>query len=133
MIKEDIRKARTALINDTIQYYSKDPKRRSVYRGICLYMHPSGKGGCAIGRLLQVPLRRKLDRICYNTGNGGCNNMEIQELLPKSLTVLGSKFLKDLQNLHDTEQCWNKDIPFGLTEYGERVVKQLHNLPINTL
>jgi hypothetical protein len=115
------RKKMLYILNDTVKFYSKNPrKRRSVIPGTnsCKYKYvkPNGKvTKCAVGRCLEDI---KDDNI-YNIIEGniwesnhmkqGLENMfnkTPNDLFKKFYKDLPGRFWEDLQNLHDNYFLW---------------------------
>ena len=77
---------------------------RAVLGQSCTYRH-SANGGCAVGRLVPEHLAETLyGRVAY------CFNR-----LPNDVQELGLKFLRCLQNFHDSAGYFEKD---GLSSFG---------------
>lgn len=129
---ESIQTKRAVVLQDTVQYYSKDPDgRRCIVDDMCRYSPKTlGKEatseGCAIGRLLPPELREELDINYYN------KTVRYTSLfweLPQEVQDLGQDFLTMLQNLHDVDIYWDSE---GLTEKGEEMVKQIQEVYCTT-
>lgn len=120
-----------AVIDDTITYYTADPKsRRSVTycssgESIgCSYLHPTGKM-CAVGRLMHPDMRSMIGNSAFNSG-GFPNILERDEVIEKYIELgqffenkdydeLTFSFFCELQRLHDADEYWT-DI--GLSQRG---------------
>ena len=124
-----------AVLEDTITYYSEDPKRRCKQGKACFYSGKSVKAdteGCAIGRLLPKEVSEFLDE----TGYGGWEDeenayfmlssseynkhKETMKSLPAWFKSLDTgNFFQRLQNLHDEDLFWDKN---GLNLAGKQQV-----------
>ena len=108
------------VLEDTIKYYSENPKRRA-YKSTestktqCAYYDKDTGNRCAVGRLLSLDLARALS-------DENQVVVDIIHYLPKEVQELGAGFLQDLQYFHDMKQFWTET---GLTEEGENMVKSL--------
>lgn len=95
------------VLNDTVKYYSKDMRRRSVKEdGGCQYFI-KGKNGCpnkmcAIGRYIMPSKRLEANE------NGGMwvDSKHITPLLKKEVRDIPLKFWTALQDLHDSPDYW---------------------------
>lgn len=115
-------------LEDTIQYYSVDPKgRRAVNeRGVCKYRifdkDDNVTAKCAIGRY--IPDRK------YNSGVEGLLISELQfnKTLSAKIRPLNTEFLIAVQRLHDGLD-YGRDAGFwdvnGLTEKGQEKADEL--------
>lgn len=131
VLAKKLRKIRTSVLEETIQYYSEDVDGRAARadNGRCRYAGKSvdrpNSDGCAVGRLLSPELRLELDEKC-----AGCivNSDEVWPRLPKNVRFYGKGFLRELQKLHDTPAYWNSH---GLSTSGIKKVleiKESYNL-----
>lgn len=107
---------RLEVLEQTIAYYSEDVNRRCRTEDVCCYSPLTiGKEniseGCAIGRLLPLELRNKLDKE-FPTSN---TVSKVFDMLPKEIQDLSLGFLEDLQSLHDSDSNWDSK---GLTKTG---------------
>lgn len=120
-----IEQRRLEILNDTVRYYSENPKeRRCVSNLQCRYSGETlGKNteGCGIGRLLTLEQRNYLDDK-YPEGESVAN---IFEELPKGVQRLGVDFLSDLQQLHDRQNCWDE---FSITRQGVEAVEKIKKI-----
>ena len=122
---ETIKERRTAVLQDTIQYYTQDPTgRRCKDREVCRYSpktidKEATSEGCAVGRLLPTELQELLDRDFEGTG---VSNDHLFYALPQDIQDLGQTFLVRLQMLHDSDDYWDTD---GLSEYGRVYVQHI--------
>lgn len=120
-----IKEKRTAVLQDTIQYYTQDPiGRRCKNSEWCCYSPKTvGKEatseGCAVGRLLSAELQEYLDKEYVGTGVSDDN---LFYELPQEVQDLGQLFLARLQFLHDLDEYWDSE---GLTEFGEEYVQHI--------
>ena len=112
-------------LEDTIKYYSKNPKKlRCEYSGTCTYSSgEKGVVGCAIGRKLTKKNREYFDRQ-YMNGIAIEDILDVdsdKKLLPVWMRNMSGTFLINLQGLHDSERYW--DDRLGLSCYGKGYVK----------
>jgi len=126
-----------AVLEDTITYYSEDPKRRCKQGKACFYSGKSVKvdtKGCAIGRLLPKEVSKFLD----DTGFGGWENNEIYSIIysledTKDIETMKSipawfksldsgNFFEGLQRLHDEDLFWDEN---GLSLDGKQEVDKI--------
>lgn len=123
-----VKELRTAVLQDTIEYYSQDPEgRRCKDENECCYSpntidKETTSDGCAIGRLLSPKLREELD--IYYEGVAVSNDDLFNEL-PQAVQELGQEFLRKLQSLHDVDTNWNSE---GLSEYGEEFAQHIERV-----
>jgi hypothetical protein len=112
MENQELIKARTAFLDDTLDYYGTDTSRRAtVYYTLgitCQYRTDDGRK-CAIGR--HIP-----DEYYYEELEGNSINNRIFKVLPENIQKLGVKFLENVQKFHDNTAAWNKD---GITGHGK--------------
>jgi len=106
-----IEERRLAFLNETVEFYSQDPKgRRAVLAKFtmptCRYRTDDGRK-CAIGRHIPDDL--------YHTGMEGALTTETMKTLPSEISELGISFLEAVQGLHDNNKYWDEN---GLTEQG---------------
>lgn len=109
-------------IETELGYYIADPSKRSTNGSYCFYKHANGNK-CVIGK--HIPEDKYTDKLenGYSVGN-----IEIWELLPKSIQQLGKPFLQECQYIHDNEDNWTDT---GLSEEGELAVSNLKSvLPV---
>ena len=104
MKEQTLREKQEAFINDTVAYYSADPKsRRSISAWGCSYSSKNGtSAGCAIGRHLDKDLCITLDRYT----SPGVSNPKVFNKLPPELRELTMGLLVDMQSLHDIGSYW---------------------------
>jgi hypothetical protein len=118
------------IINETVSFYSADPKRRSVNKDSdssqCTYVSTDGRN-CAVGRCLTTKVKDKLVTSAYNTadfqglvaGMVDCSwaeaNLNLNKVLKPSYRGHTLRFWEDLQSLHDVDDNWNET---GLNETG---------------
>lgn len=108
----ELAKLRRDFLQDTVNYYNENPKRRSRNDRKCYYNGANAKGcegdGCAIGRVLPLELRKHLDERFTNGGvPSGVRN--VFGLLPDSLKVLECEFLERIQEFHDYNSFWDDE------------------------
>lgn len=115
MNEQELKQARLDFLNETVQYYSEDVKRRAVENVSCRYKTRDGKK-CALGRWIPDNL--------YNENIEGCGVEDLisRDLLPDNIKILGAKFLMHVQRLHDFSGSWDKT---RLTENGIDYVEEI--------
>lgn len=124
-------KTKKQIIEETVDFYSADPKgRRSIYGGSCLYLSTSGCK-CAVGRYLRTDIEIKglrlpsvsIDSLCdYNNVN------HIDSLLIEEVRGHGYEFWNDLQQLHDYDGYWdNNKISYEGRKYAHELLKRYAN------
>lgn len=107
------------ILQDTVNYYEKNPDRRCVSSTGCRYdsktLGLEGEG-CAIGRLVTEETREKLD-IYPDLAVGGKNfkGNQIADIQWGEYINSNIDFFTDLQGLHDEDGYWNE---VGLTDEG---------------
>jgi len=131
-MRKTIEEKRLAILNETITYYGKNPKRRCVTSSIsggkiCFYDGSKNtkleSDGCAVGRLLSKRMKAKLDKK-YTFSDKDSGVKDLFHELPKTIQVYGEDFLEALQQLHDSNIFWAE---FGLTKEGKKFVKSIKN------
>ncbi len=114
------------ILNETVDFYSADPKRRSysVVDG-CTYNSEDGTH-CAVGRCL-LPEYHELGT--YLKGNNATistlveyNGNDFDALLQEQYRGHEMEFWKRLQILHDSPENWDKS---GITFDGELAVNKI--------
>jgi len=116
---------REAVLNDTIDFYSKNP--RAVFvdpfgADSCCYNMKDGRK-CAVGRLISDPIGPTLDNYMPASlarelpdlalvGGGVLSDLSTKDLI----------FLEALQELHDSPQFWGHG---GLTEMGKTRAQEI--------
>jgi hypothetical protein len=111
------------LLNETISYYSENPKRRCAVNGKCFY-DPASVGkedisdGCAIGRLMTVRQKKKADK----DYRARAINFLPSDLIPRRVRGLSMIFLSAIQTLHDESGYWNSK---GLSKIGRIKVERI--------
>ena len=107
------------IIQETYNYYAKDPERRSVIRntGNCLYNY-EGKH-CAIGRCLSLKWRKQDIMFRGNTSNIsdmvlkndyaeiGREDLTLNDMLMPRYRGHIDDLWEDIQNLHDNCRYWD--------------------------
>lgn len=121
------------IINETVEFYSADPKRRSFFideedKQKCLY---NGKNGehCAVGRCLEDKYHEMGQDLPKNSfmlrdlfmGND-VNSLD--EMLKEKYRGHERMFWSDLQKLHDNPNNWTKT---GISQIGQFYVDILIN------
>lgn len=120
-----IKEKRTAVLQDTIEYYTQDPiGRRCKNSEECCYSpktidKEATSEGCAVGRLLPTELQEFLDE--EYTGLT-VSYKPLFYTLPQEVQDLGQLFLGRLQYLHDSDEYWDSK---GLTEEGKEYLRQI--------
>jgi len=120
----DLKEKRATLLENTLAYYSKNPKlRRSISKeGGCSYFPESSTSdGCAIGRLIGKDLGRRLD----NKDSGFVASAAVFDALPKRVCDFGQEFLSALQALHDDNSYWTEE---GLSKRGSKAVEKIQEI-----
>ena len=127
------------LLQDTIDWYGKDPlNRRSVEKGSndCTYNGPDGKH-CAVGRFLMPRFKKQGDDFRYNSGFGASllfQNMDAG-FMQRKVKDIPVRFWNDLQSLHDDADSWDYTSG-GLSAIGKRWVERMcknHDLSVYEL
>ncbi len=114
------------IIENTVTYYSKDTKRRSIQGGGCVYSSENGNH-CAVGRFLKKELKQDATYSMWNDDdiNNILDELEIEDfdecLVPRAKGH-EKLFWTRLQMLHDGKDYWDSK---GLTEEGEKEVTYL--------
>ncbi len=121
-----------ALVEETAKAFTVDtrcavPRPDRGDLDTCRY-HMDGKQGCAIGRLLPIELREKLDqRLEDGMGSSVCAT-EVFRMLPDDLRAYGQPFMIRLQSLHDRKRNWESG---GLSILGKEelsiMIKDIDN------
>lgn len=98
------------IINETVEYYSKDTKLRASKNGGCYYFQESTGNMCAVGRCANKP--RELDGDCY------FKDLKLldEEIFKPEYRGHSKEFWTDLQRFHDLDANWDAS---GLSSYGE--------------
>lgn len=112
-----MRKRMLSLLNETVEYYSADVKRRAFNgKNGCHYMTHDGRK-CAIGRLLTEE-----EMNIWKDGSLEYSQMYIRYHTPKALLGLKVQFIVALQTVHDHSVNWNNT---GISQHGEQFVMML--------
>ncbi len=114
------------ILNETVDFYSADPKRRS-YSEVdgCTY---NGRNGthCAVGRCLLPEYHEQGATLKGNTGTVAnleeANEKEFDTMLQEQYRGHEMGFWKRLQILHDEPSNWNKS---GISFDGELAVNKI--------
>jgi hypothetical protein len=115
------------IINETFEFYSKNPQLRSVgaYGGMCSYNGGGGKH-CAVGRCLLKKYQKQGSKLKRNTSDLYSfldeHDLDINSMLQPKYRGHGMSFWRDLQSLHDTHSNWYDN---GITELGRKEVETL--------
>ncbi len=113
------------IIEETVEFYSKDPEgRRSLdeFRD-CKYNGPKGTH-CAVGRCMLSKYKRLGSKFKHNSEDVYVllDADNIDHFLSPKYRGHGITFWQDLQELHDKDSFWDKR---GLSAYGKTLVKEL--------
>ena len=112
------------VLEDTIQYFDANPKRRCSKGGNCEY-NPAVLGieavsdGCAIGRYMTPEQKTEAGG---PTGQNLVVDQLPPDLIPDVLKGLPMDFLTELQSLHDRNDTWTAE---GLSTIGLSVVERM--------
>jgi hypothetical protein len=127
------------IINETVSFYSADPKRRNVSvnsttnSAQCNYVSTDGRN-CAVGRCLTTKVKDKLVTSEYNSsdfqglvvGMVNCSwaeaDLNLNKVLKPSYRGHNLRFWEDLQSLHDVDDFWDET---GLTIKGNQELDNL--------
>jgi hypothetical protein len=126
------------IINETVEFYSADPKRRSFYideKDVtkCLY---NGKNGehCAVGRCLEDKYHEMGQDLPKNSFAlldlfEGNDVKGLDEMLKEQYRGHEAQFWAELQRLHDNPRNWTET---GISQIGQihidKVIQQYKNL-----
>lgn len=111
-------------LQNTVDYYSKDPLNRRCVLNNCCYYDPvkaekPKSNGCAIGRYLKKVNRAKFQNQMDDLSHSGIYNVyktpDALKLLPKWMRDMEINFLQVVQNLHDDGSYWTDT---GLSQEG---------------
>lgn len=117
------------ILQETIEYYTADPSRRSLDdAGSCVYNAGTAKH-CAVGRCLTPFFQEQGRTLKYNVMGFGDfvdyhGYKEHDDTLQEQYRGHDLYFWSDLQFFHDTQTYWNET---GLTAEGEEQMKFLIN------
>lgn len=100
------------IINETVEYYSKDTKRRAP----CLYFQESTGNMCAVGRCANNPKELNPFRFFSQLG------LSDEEIFKPEYRGHSVEFWSDLQKLHDNNLNWDES---GLSFLGKDQVETL--------
>ena len=111
-------------LNDTVSFYSADPKGRRALNqdGECVYLAEDGRK-CAIGRYIKEDEKEAFN----NLGTLAGLLSEHPNCLKPSIANLSQNFLARIQNLHDGDRNWDE---FGLTEFGKATFEVIKDYAI---
>lgn len=114
------------ILNETVDFYSADPKRRSYCEDYgCTY---NGKNDthCAVGRCLLPEYQKQGTELKGNTATIAVleksNGIDFDALLQEKYRGHEMGFWKRLQILHDESSNWNKS---GISFEGELAVNKI--------
>lgn len=125
----DIQKEMLEVLDDTINFYGKDPKgRRAENENGCYFLTSEGQK-CAVGRYMTKKDLEKID----NQGmmDYGFTKLVQEQINSKILKRLPESFWSELQYLHDYEYFWNLKYNSGLTYRGKRREQKIKNQILN--
>jgi hypothetical protein len=135
MAKEEIIKRQLEVLEETVSYYGADTNRRGIGIGrtVCEYLTVEEKM-CAVGRCLTQSVLSKASMF-----TGGVRNLVeyiaekplhnenvdkfLDDIVKEEYRGLGVKFFIMLQNFHDGNKNWGKEM--GLTPEGTMEVKRM--------
>lgn len=104
------------IINETVEYYSKDTKRRAEVGRACLYFQESTGNMCAVGRCANNP--KELNPAHFFSQLG----LSDEEIFKPEYRGHSVEFWSDLQKLHDDNLNWDES---GLSSIGKYQVETL--------
>lgn len=116
------------IIEETVNFYSEDPSRRSKYgsSNTCAYNGP-GNTHCAVGKCLMSKYKKQGQKLLGN--NDGVNSLyeyhnfnSLDKMLSPKYRGHAGTFWASLQNLHDGDQYWTET---GLSSQGKEYVDRL--------
>lgn len=113
MTEQEIKQKRSEFLEEMVAHFNSENRGINPETGNCSYEH-----GCAIGRkIADKELCKSFDsRTANNTANA------LFDRFPEELKILGGRFLRDCQKLHDDERAWDKE---GITSFGQIKVGQI--------
>ena len=119
MTNEELVQKQLLFFNETVEFYSKDPKNlRAFKNNRCVYCPTETSPGCAIGRHVE-------DKE-FLAQNEGTSVHGLFDVLPdRDLKELGRNFLQRVQRIHDAHEYWDET---GLTELGKKGVREVIKL-----
>lgn len=104
------------LVQDTINFYSGHPERRSIdENGSCMYFGPKNTN-CAVGRWIDkkklVPLNIDLDKLTNSSVSSVHDSVGgLKRILKDEIANISLECWQDLQIYHDTGLCENDSDP----------------------
>lgn len=124
------------IIDETVQYYSEDPKRRAqsvkdIWKegdpigSKYMYQYITIDGRmCAVGRCMIAPQIEWEGYANYIESSNDIEgyNGELDNLLKEKYKGHPEEMWAAIQSLHDTDEYWNKN---GITAEGKKYVKKL--------
>lgn len=124
-------KTKVEIINETIEYYSKDPNNtRGMMYSSCTYLTSDGKM-CAFGRVMKPEIREEYRNNINQTVqdlNDQYSNLEntkgLDSILMDDYKGHDLKFWKDIQFFHDESNHWSI-IDNKITGNGEEFIEYL--------
>ena len=114
MSKQDNRKRMQDILEDTIEYYSEEPRAMDA-SGSCQYTDDNGNH-CAVGRYM----RPEFQTVNFYANNGvsvGSLAADVDTYLDSKVIGLTEKFWCALQDVHDSCNNWG-EYDEGLTAVG---------------
>lgn len=116
------------IIDETVEYYSVDPKRRRSFNGfgsVCMYTDEDMENGCAVGRCLTDKTRQEILDKDMNDSSLMDIEYDLESIgFKNQYRGHSMKFWGGLQALHDSGMYWDDD---GLSEAGKQYVIKLKN------
>lgn len=114
-----------AIIEETVEYYSKNPEERRAIteEGGYAYMNTTGNM-CAVGRCLVDACSFSLEFNDYfsTVANKVNDVVKLQNYFKEEYQGHDYKFWSDLQTIHDLDSNWDYK---GLTKLGEERVERI--------
>ena len=122
MSKQDNRVRMQNILEDTIEYYSEEPRAMDA-SGSCQYTDDNGNH-CAVGRYM----RPEFQTVNFYANDGvsvGSLAADLDTYLDSKVIGLAENFWQSLQELHDNDSNWNIDT--GLSGHGKNMYISLKN------
>lgn len=112
------------LLVNTVKFYTSE--NRALAKGACIYLKTKTSPGCAIGRHLTPEVQQVFHKIQVEDNAGSinsiCEDPESKKLLPDWMQEMNIGFLKSVQQLHDSSECWDIE---GISALGKQEVFNL--------
>lgn len=122
-----IRKTTEQIIDETVEFYSNNPRAVIVSGShtMCVYHDKKTGNKCALGRCMNSNWAERLGGETFILGNMKLVvGVSLDESLKPEYRGQKLEFWDALQRFHDTGQNWGEQ---GLTETGKSVVARLKN------